>query len=199
MTMKSFKNILTKQIGLEEELYVSLEKVLKRLKLKKKEFLIKEGETCSFIGFQETGVLRSYILKDGNEFNIDFYLPDCIVSSYTSFLTQTPSVGYIQALSESEIYIINLSDYTRLLKENSEYYKLGNYISDSLFIRKCKREASLLMDSANDRYTFLLTLFPQIEQLVPQYHIASYLGIKPESLSRIKHLTYINEKVHIKK
>ncbi|GGK15796.1 cAMP-binding protein [Yeosuana aromativorans] len=197
--MKSFKNILIDKIGLDEELYFALEKTLIRIKLKKKDFLIKEGETCSFIGFIKAGVLRSYILKDGNEFNIDFYLPDSLVSSYTSFLTQTPSVGNIQALSESEIYIINLSDYNKLLKLNTEYYKFGKYVSDVLFIRKCKREASLLMDSANDRYKFLLTLFPQIEQLVPQYHIASYLGIKPESLSRIKHLTYINEKVLLKK
>ena len=57
--MKSFKNILTNKIGLDEEHYIPLENVLKRLKLKKKEFLIKEGETCSFIGFQETGVQRT--------------------------------------------------------------------------------------------------------------------------------------------
>lgn len=146
-----------------------------------------------FYRFLESGVLRSFILKEGNEFNIDFYLPTSFVSSYTSFLTQTPSNGYIQALSNSVIYIISLSNYNRLLKTNSEWYKFGKYISDSLFMKKCKRETSLLMDSAIDRYKFLLNLYPQIEQLVPQYHIASYLGIKPESLSRIKSLTYINE------
>ncbi|HPF50172.1 MAG TPA: Crp/Fnr family transcriptional regulator [Draconibacterium sp.] len=192
--MEALRNILNNEIGLDEELFSPLEKVLIRLHLSKKEFLIKEGKVCSFIGFLETGVLRSYILKEGNEFNIDFYLPGSFVSSYTSFLTQTPSIGYIQALSESVIYVLNLSDYNKLLKVNSEYYKLGKYISDSLFIKKCRRESSLLMDSANDRYKFLLTLYPQIEQLVPQYHIASYLGIKAESLSRIKSLTYINEK-----
>jgi len=192
--MEALRNILNNEIGLDEELFSPLEKVLIRLHLSKKEFLIKEGKVCSFIGFLETGVLRSYILKEGNEFNIDFYLPGSFVSSYTSFLTQTPSIGYIQALSESVIYVLNLSDYNKLLKVNSKYYKLGKYISDSLFIKKCRRESSLLMDSANDRYKFLLTLYPQIEQLVPQYHIASYLGIKAESLSRIKSLTYINEK-----
>jgi CRP-like cAMP-binding protein len=169
------------------------------LHFEKKEFLIQEGETCSFIGFLETGVLRSYILKDGNEFNIDFYLPGSFVSSYTSFLTQTPSVGDIQTLSESEIYILNHSDYNELIKVNPVFYKLGKFISDSLFLKKCKRETSLLMDSANDRYKFLLDLYPQIEQVVPQYHIASYLGIKPESLSRMKSLTYINEKKHTSK
>ncbi len=192
--METLRNILNKEIGLDEELFFPLEKVLVSLHLSKKEFLIKEGKVCSFIGFLETGVLRSYILTEGNEFNIDFYMPGSFVSAYTSFLTQTPSAGDIQALSESVIYILNLSDYSKLLKLNSEYYKLGKYISDSLFIKKCKRESSLLMDSASDRYKFLLSIYPHIEQLVPQYHIASYLGIKAESLSRIKSLTYINEK-----
>ncbi len=81
-----------------------------------------------------------------------------------------------------------------MIKVNPVYYKLGKFISDSLFLKKCKRETSLLMDSTNDKYKFLLDLYPQIEQVVPQYHIASYLGIKPESLSRMKSLTYINEK-----
>ena len=114
-------------------------------------------------------------------------------------MTQTPSIGDIQALSESVVYILNISDYRKLLEVNSEYNKLGKYISDYLFIKKCKRETSLLMDSANDRYEFLLNLYPQIEQFVPQYHIASYLGIEPESLSRLKSLTYINEKEHTRK
>ena len=113
--MEAFKNILINKIGFKEELYFPMVKILKKLRLGKKEFLIKEGETCSFIGFLETGVLRSCILKDGNEFNVDFYFPDSFVSSYTSFLTQTPSVGDIQALSESVVYILNLSDYNRLL------------------------------------------------------------------------------------
>lgn len=197
--MEAFKDLLINKTGLGEELCLQLEKVLTKSQFEKKEFLIREGETCSFIGFLESGVLRSYILQDSIEFNVDFYLSGSFVSSYTSFLTQTPSVGDIQALSDSVVYILNLSDYNSLLKVNPEFHKLGKYISDSLFIKKCKRETSLLMDSANNRYKFLLKLYPQIEQLVPQYHIASYLGIKPESLSRIKSLTYINEKEHIKK
>lgn len=192
--MKAIEEILIHKVGLGEDLYPEIEKVLKKVKLKKKELLIREGEVCSFIGLLDTGVLRSYILKDGSQFNIDFYTPSSFVSSYTSFLTQTPSVGFIQALASSELYLIDRSDYIRLIATNPSYYKLGNYISNSLFIRKCKRETSLLMDSAAARYAFLLDLYPGIEQLVPQYHIASYLGIQPESLSRVKSLTYINEK-----
>ena len=75
-----------------------------------------------------------------------------------------------------------------MLQESNEWYKLGKYIADTLFIRKCRKESSLLMDSALDRYKLLLRTCPHIEQHVSQYHIASYLGIKPESLSRLKSL-----------
>ena len=189
--MENLREVITKQIKLTEEQYTHLVSIVKTIDLKKKQYLIQSGSTCSFIGFVETGLLRSFIQKDGDEINIDFYLSNAFVSAYTSFLTQTPANGSIQALVDTKVHLISYADYQNLLKSNDGWYKLGKYVSDTLFIRKCKREASLLMDSANERYQMLIQNYPAIEQLVPQYHIASYLGIKPESLSRIKSLTYI--------
>ncbi len=149
----------------------------------KKKFLIEAGDICSFIGFIQEGVLRTYVHNEADEYNIDFHLPNSFVSGYKSFLTQTPTKAYIQALSDTTIYIVSYSDYHNLLKDSTDWYRFGKYIADSLFIKKCKRESSLLMDSAIERYKLFLKAYPQIEQLVAQYHIASYLGIKPESLS----------------
>lgn len=191
--MDTLRKIPAENIGLTDEQVGQLEQIFRKENHKKKDFLIQSGQTCSFIGFVESGILRSYILKDGEEFNVDFSIPGSFVSSYTSFLTQTPTKGYIQALSDAIVYTISYTDYTNLLNSNPEWFKLGKYISDMLFLKKCRRETSLLMDSAADRYKLLLQTYPQIEQLVAQYHIASYLGIKPESLSRMKSLTYINE------
>ncbi|MTI32762.1 Crp/Fnr family transcriptional regulator [Xanthovirga aplysinae] len=191
--MNNFRDILIDKIGLQEEHYLNLSKVLKKVYLKKKDFLLKAGNICSFIGFIQEGVLRSYVQKDGDEFNIDIYLQGSFVSSYTSFLTQMPSKGNLQALADTTIYIIPYKDYSELLKSTGDWYLFGKYLADTLFIKKCQRETSLLTDSATERYRLLLKTYPQIEQLVTQYHIASYLGIKPESLSRIKSLTYINE------
>lgn len=164
----------------------------KKCLLKKGDYLIREGEVCTFWGFVDSGVLRSYIINDRDEFNVDFYLSGSIVSAYTSFLTQSPTHGYIQALADTTIYTISHKEYTTLLNRSAEWFMLGKYIADMLFIKKCRREASLLTSSAKERYLMLLRTHPHIEQLVAQYHIASYLGIKPESLSRIKSLTYIN-------
>jgi len=108
--------------------------------------------------------------------------------SYQSFLTQEKSVGSIQALEDSFIYCLDKSDYDRLLNESTEWYKLGKYIADTLFINKCRKETAMLTDDAYNRYKLLLKTYPNIEQHVSQYHIASYLGIRAESLSRIKSL-----------
>ena len=132
--MEAIKSLIEK-IGLDNEECIALEKSLTKLQLSKNEFLIREGETCSFIGFLESGALRSYIKKDGAEFNIDFYFPEPFVSSYTSYLTQTPAIGDIQALTESVVYILNISDYNKLIQTNPRFYLLGKYISDSLFKR----------------------------------------------------------------
>jgi len=191
--MNQIRELLIKEIGLKNEHFIKLESLLKPVELKRKQHLLQVGQTCSFIGFVESGILRSYILKEGDEFNMDFYLPGTFVSSYTSFLTRTPTRGSIQALSDSVIHTLSYEDYTSLLNSDPEWFRLGKHIADILFIKKCNRENSLLKDSAADRYELLLRTYPGIEQLVAQYQIASYLGIKPESLSRIKSLTYINE------
>lgn len=145
------------------------------------------------MGFVEGGVLRTYVHKEGEEYNIDFHVPNSFVSGYKSFLTQMPTKAYIQALSDTTIYFISYSDYNKLLSNSTDWYRFGKYIADTFFNTKCERESALLMDSAIERYKLLLIAYPKIEQLVAQYHIASYLGIKPESLSRIKPLTYINK------
>ena len=147
-----------------------------------------ETKVCYSLGIIESGVLRSYIEKDAVEFIKDFYFPGSIVVSYGSFLTGEPSIGSIQALEETYLITLSRSSYGQLLQESSEWFKFGKYISDSLLIKKCRRETSFLMDNAFERYKLLLKTYPQVEQHLSQYYIAAYLGIKPESLSRLKSL-----------
>ena len=94
----------------------------------------------------------------------------------------------IQVLEETYLITLSRSSYGQLLQESSEWFKFGKYISDSLLIKKCRRETSFLMDNAFERYKLLLKTYPQVEQHLSQYYIAAYLGIKPESLSRLKSL-----------
>lgn len=186
--MTSLHKIITETLNLSEAHYERLLALSEIKTFSKKDILLSEGKVCTFIGFVEDGVLRAYREKDGEDFISDFYVQGSFITSYRSFLNAEPSVGTIQSLTDSKVLILSRANYDLLLDESSDWYKWGKYISDTLFIKKCIKETSLLMDSALERYQLLLRTYPQIEQHVTQYHIASYLGIKPESLSRLKSL-----------
>ncbi|WP_316845800.1 Crp/Fnr family transcriptional regulator [Pedobacter psychrodurus] len=191
--MESLMSLFTEKLGLDMSHFELFRSQLKLKNLKKKEHLIREGSVCHFIGFVSSGTLRSYVMNEEGEFNNDFYFDHDFVSAYTSFLTQMPTNCNIEALTDSTIYTISSEKLNTLITQDSAFLKLGKYISDLYFIRKCRRETSFLKQTAAERLEGLSTLYPGIQQRVSQYHIASYLGIKPESLSRIKLLTYINK------
>lgn len=191
--MESLLALFTQQIGLNENHWAAFCDQLKTKNLKKKEHLISEGTVCDFIGFVSSGTLRSYLRTAEDEINNDFYFENDFVSAYTSFLTKMPTNCNIQALTNSTIHYISRERFNNLIEQDNSFLKLSKYISDINFIRKCKRETSFLKHSASERLEKLPSIYPGIEQRVSQYHIASYLGVKPESLSRIKLLTYINK------
>ena len=191
--MESLTALFTKRLGLSASHLEIFWAQLQPKNLKKKEHLIREGAVCNFIGYISSGTFRSYVRNDENEFNNDFYFENEFVSAYTSFLTQAPTNCNIEALTESTIHFISYENLNALIERDNAFLRLSKYISDTYFIKKCKRETSFLKHSASQRFEQLSSLYPDIEQRVSQYHIASYLGIKPESLSRIKLLTYIKK------
>ncbi|MBB6109154.1 cAMP-binding domain of CRP or a regulatory subunit of cAMP-dependent protein kinases [Mucilaginibacter lappiensis] len=191
--MDSLISLFTEKLGLDRNHFETFYGELKTKDLKKKEHLICEGSVCNFIGLVSSGTLRSYVRNNEEEFNNDFYFENDFVSAYTSFLTQMPTNCNIEALTNSTMHYISYEKLNKLIAQDNAFLKLAKYISDTYFIRKCKRETSFLKHSAAERLEALSSLYPGIEQRVSQYHIASYLGVKPESLSRIKLLTYINK------
>jgi CRP-like cAMP-binding protein len=187
-------SVLMAVVGLDERHVAEFRQVMFRKSLNKKDFLITEGTTCNFIGIVVSGIMRSFIHgSESAEFNNDFFFECDFVSAYTSFLTSRPTNCNIQALTNVNVVYITSEQYHALVSRDNEWLKLGKYIAETFFIRKCKRETSFLKHTAAKRLESVLQLYPGIEQRVSQYHIASYLGVKPESLSRIKLLTYINK------
>ena len=186
--MNALEKILKKELNLPDEMYDRFIELTEEKYLVKKEQFVQQGRVCRCLGIIESGVMRSYIERDAKEFIKDFYFPGSIIVSYGSFLTGEPSIGNIQALEDTHLITLSRSAYDQLLKDSTEWYKLGKYISDCLLIKKCRKETSFLMDNAFERYKLLLKTYPKIEQHVSQHHIAAYLGIQPESLSRLKTL-----------
>lgn len=191
--MNRLQQLLVQETGFSEEEYNRFIQSTHPIHLRKKDYFVKAGQVCGMIGLVETGILRSFFVKDDTDCINDFFPAGTLVSAYTSFLTQTPAAGNIQALEDTVLCCISYTQLQQLYNSDARWYKFGKQVAESFFIRKCKKETSLLKDSALERYQLLLHTYPDIEQQVAQYHIASYLGIQPESLSRLKALTYINK------
>lgn len=106
--------------------------------LKKKEYLLRQGQVCSFIGFVETEFTFLH-RKEGEDYISDFHFQGSFATSYRSFLTIEASVGSIQALENSVLYCLSKSNYDQLLQTSNEGYKLGKYIADTLFIKNAEK------------------------------------------------------------
>jgi len=173
---------------LTEENITLFKKVARKLELKKNEFFVRENELCDLIGIVESGTLYSYFEDaDGNFIVSELYSANTIVTSYRSFSTGILSPAFIKVYSDTVIYVIDKTKYNQLLSEHY-FLLLFKNIIEELFINKCFKETSLVKLQAKERYLKLIATRKTIEQDFPQHLIASYLKIRPETLSRLKSL-----------
>lgn len=156
-------------------------------RLKAHEFLLQAGEVPRYIGYVVSGLLRLYYIDAEGKDSTKHFAPEgTLAISYSAFLQRTESRFFIQALEDTHLYLIDYRTYQNLLHGHPCWQTVARKLANLLFILKEKREAELLLQSAQERYQQFRNDFPDIEQRVHQYHIASYLGITPESLSRIR-------------
>jgi len=155
--------------------------------LKKGDNFISEGEKAHKIAFIKEGILRSYYISPkGEEYNKHFFLAGVFVAPLTSLVLKTPSSVYIGALENSSLLIADYNDIEKLYREKPILNRLGRILVEHAWIGKERRETQLIMSDAKDRYKAFRDEHPGLEQRIPQYHIASYLGITPVQLSRIR-------------
>lgn len=156
-------------------------------KLRKKQYLLQEGDVCKAIAFVEKGTLRAYSIDDdGNEHIIQFALEGWIISDLYSFLTDEPAIYNIDALEDSELVLISKSAHEQLLKNVAKYETFTRLQITGAYIAMQKRITSIISLPVEERYKSLTSTYPHIVQRVPQHMIASYMGLKPETLSRMR-------------
>lgn len=149
--------------------------------------LIQVGEHARDIAFVTEGVLREYfITEEGKEFNKAFVGAGTLTGSLYDLLSGLPSTASIQALTPVRMYRAPFQSFRALFDIHPCCERFGRLFAERLFIKKAKREYELMCLDATARYRLLLQQFPELENLVAQYHIASYLGITPVALSRIR-------------
>ncbi|WP_134088881.1 Crp/Fnr family transcriptional regulator [Olivibacter sp. XZL3] len=177
---------IKEQISISERDIAIIESLFHRKTFKKGERLLSEGEICRYIIFIESGLVRYYINNDGTEQTHYFNKNGEFVCDYMSFLPQTPSNVNIQALEDTVVYRISAEGIQQFYREVAGGEKFGRTAIEQVFVNVMKQIVSLYTDTPDNRYLKFLSNYPDLVQRIPQYYIASYVGVKAPSLSRIR-------------
>jgi CRP-like cAMP-binding protein len=154
--------------------------------LKRGELLTRNGEVCKQVSFINRGLLRMFYLVDGKEICTGFGKENDYLAQYDSFLTKQPSLGNIDALEDCELINLSYDNVQALYAEEPIFQIFGRKIAEILFLMVSSQTNGLLTLTPEERYRNVLQSKPFIIQRVPQYMIASYIGITPEHLSRLR-------------
>ncbi|MCT2562008.1 Crp/Fnr family transcriptional regulator [Chryseobacterium herbae] len=185
-----FENIIrnvSRFIDLTEEEQKTFTDLLNCQTFPKKTVLLKEGEICQFEGYIHKGCVRLYCLDDsGTEVTLLFAIEDWWISDIASFQEQKPSKVYIEALEDSEIYVLTPATKEKLLQEIPKFERVFRMLVQRNLSTLQNRLVDTISKTASDRYLEFIKVYPSIPQRVAQYYIASYLGVSKEFVSTIR-------------
>jgi CRP-like cAMP-binding protein len=150
------------------------------------EFFLKEGSVCSSIGFILNGMIRHYYINDSIETTRWVSKEGEFVTALGSFLQQKPSSHYLQAIVSCDLLVISKSDFEKVYKTNPSVQQLWLRMMEHTCLGFEDRIYIQLSSDAEKRYLYMIEKWPQLIEKVPQKYIASMMGIKPESLSRLR-------------
>ncbi|WP_298555548.1 Crp/Fnr family transcriptional regulator [uncultured Algibacter sp.] len=174
-------------LDVSEETFLKLEKIATYRKLKQGELIARPGEVPSKIYMIVSGMMRAYwSSENGKEFNKSFFMPFSFAGGLSALIQSQPSKLTYEALTECNVYEANFSDIVELRKNDINIGNLYSRILEHVYIKYEERQLELISMDAKDRYLSLLKRIPNIEELIPQYQIASYLSITAVQLSRIR-------------
>ncbi len=155
-------------------------------KVAKGDYYLREDRYCNKVSFIESGLFKLFYLKDGEERIMLFFSEGQFVTDYFSFLTSTPSIRPIQAIEDSVIHTITRDSLQQLFDNHSTWQKVGRLMAERAYVFSVQRANRLLHDDPDTRFASFMIERPHLLNRVPQYMIASYLHLTPETLSRIK-------------
>ena len=156
-------------------------------KLRKKQYLLQEGDACKYLAFVEIGLVRSYNVDDkGIEHMLQFAWEGWWISDTYSFLSGESAAYNIDAIDDAELLLITLPHFEEMMLQVPRMERYFRILFQKNIISKERRLLSSISLPAEEKYTRLLDTHPELVQRIPQNLIASYLGITPETLSRIR-------------
>ncbi len=176
---------LSKYTLITEEIEIALHENTFIKTLKKGSTLLKEGDISNECYFILKGCIRSYFLEEGEEKTIEFYTEEHSIVPL-NYGTSEPSEHYLECLTDTIVTVGNQKLEKETFKKYPQLESLSRVIAESVIIKQQKSHSKFKTSTPEERYLNLLKNRPDLIQIVPQHQIASYLGIKPESLSRIR-------------
>ena len=172
--------------ALEEKEIELIKNSFKPLHLAKGDYYLKVGEINKYVGFLQNGLVRYFVYKDGEESTFEFTKEGEFIADYQSFNNNTVSIQNIQAIEDCNMLIINYPDVQTIFASTKNGNLIGRRIIEHRFDVMVNQLLAVYMQSHEERYKSFITHYSELSQRIPQYMIASYVGVKPPSLSRIR-------------
>jgi CRP-like cAMP-binding protein len=190
---RMLRDNVTQLVNLTDEEFHEAARYFYPRRIKKREHWLMQGEFCTEVIFITKGCLRYYHSQNGAERSLEFLFEDCWFTDFESWLLKRPSLNGVDALEDTEIMVIPFRDLQLLYDKNPKCDRIGRLIAEKTIIEISNNYNSLLSNSPAERYQKLILEKPQLIDRIPQHFIASYLGIEPESLSRIRKKLMLKE------
>lgn len=184
---KAIDDYVSGCIALTQEELNFFHSVLQVKQFKKKTFLLRAGEICEYESYINKGCVKVfYIDENGSEVILHFAIENWWIGDITSFTQRTASNLYMEVLEDSELFMINYADKEKLYEKVPKFERIFRLMIQRTHTSLMNRLISTMSKPAEERYLDFISRYPSIPQRVPQHLIASYLGISPEFLSKIK-------------
>jgi CRP-like cAMP-binding protein len=182
------RQVMSQTIPIADDEWEAFEPFLFIKKVKKKSLFLEEGHISNTIGLVLSGSFRQYYMVDGIEKTTFFFFENNFVCDYDSFLTQRPCDHFVEAMEDCEILYFSREHMYRMYRLYPKFETFGRLIAESVYLCTKERLGHFLLDAPEGRYRQFMKSHEaeQILQRVPQHYVASYLGITPVSLSRIR-------------
>ena len=178
---------ITEIVTLSDEEFDLLKNLFVPKKLRKRQYLLQEGDVCKYQAFVEKGILRSYTLDDkGAEHVLQFATEGWWIADLSSYLTGEPSPFHIDAIEDAELLLVNKASWNEALEKIPQLERYFRILIQNHLIATQKRLMQSLSDTAEVKYLRYIQLYPDCLQRIPQHMIASYLGVTRETLSRLR-------------
>ena len=183
---QAVRNKISKYVALSEADWAIIQPKWEEVSFQKGEYIIREGQIEDYFYIVKKGVQRLYFTKEGNEICLGFSYDNSWSGGFESFITRKPGRMVVQALSDSTFYSISYSNLQAVYKACPIMERWGRLILEELLTMRATREIEMMSFSSEERYNMLLRRSKHLLQLVPQKHIATYLGMTPETFSRLR-------------